>query len=443
MEISFDDGRTRSKLLQMQSGLVLPHVMTVRKVVASNDYTVAEASVNLTGDSEILQSVERVMSEVDITKLKYVFLVGIGGSYLGAKAVYDALFVMRDITAHTNTRLVCIDTNNPTLLKTCEEIIGSLSSPEEYFVVIASKSGATTETIVNAEIVLEMFDTHWPKRADRVCVIGDTGSTLVNLGREVGMYTLTLPPKVGGRYSVFSAVGLLPLALCRIDIESLLHGAEMMLDSGTHVDSSLNPASASALVRAYEYHEGKSIHDWFTFSGELSSLGGWWRQLIGESLGKTVGDTAFGITPTVSVGSNDLHSVGQLYLGGPKDKYFTFVTVKNTSRDFKVPTNRVFPSLVEVAKGRSVAEIMEAIVHGTKEACRERKLPFMSIMLEDISPYEIGAFMQFAMLETIYLGRLLGVNPFDQPDVEVYKRITKEILEAGQQTMVDNESVKK
>jgi len=429
MEISFDHGRTRSKLLQMQSGLVLPYVNKVKTVLTDNNYDAPEASVNLPGDAQVLEAVEAVVRQIDTAKLRYVFLVGIGGSYLGAKAVYDALFSLRDMAPHSATRLVCLDTNNPELLQSCEAIIASLTSAEEYFVVVASKSGSTTETIANAEILLQLFDIRWPKRADRVCVIGDESSALVDAGVELGMYTLTLPTKVGGRYSVFSSVGLLPLALCQVDITSFLRGAEKMLESGVHADSSLNPASASAIVRAYEYKAGKNIHDWFTFSGQLASLGGWWRQLVGESIGKTVGQMAYGITPTVSVGSNDLHSVGQLYLGGPKDKYLTFVTVKQSGKNFTVPTTRVFPNLVKMVKGVSVSEIMTAIVQGTKEACRVRQVPYMSISFEAISPYELGAFMQFAMLETIYLGRLLGVNPFDQPDVEAYKTITKEILE--------------
>lgn len=430
MEISFDDGRTRSKQLQLQSGMVLPFVMDVRKVLVNDNYSAPEASVNLPGDGEVMDAVEKVVAQVDTNKLRYVFLIGIGGSYLGAKAVYDALYSLRDMIAHTAPRLVCVDTNNPALLQTCEALIASLSSPEEYFVVVASKSGGTTETIANSEIILAMLDARFTKRADRICVIGDAGSKLVESGAELSMHTLTLPPKVGGRYSVFSAVGLLPLALCKVDISSLVSGAEAMLESGTHVDSSLNPASASALVRAYEYQEGKIIHDWFTFAPQLASLGGWWRQLIGESIGKTVGMTAFGITPTVSIGANDLHSVGQLYLGGPKDKYLTFVTVKNQGRDYVVPTKRIFPHLVEMVKGVSVTTIIDAIVLGTKEACHNRKVPFMSITLENISPYELGAFMQFAMLETMYLGRMLGVNPFDQPDVEAYKSVTKTILES-------------
>lgn len=429
MEISFDNGRTRSKLLQMQSNLVLPQVQTVRTVLKHNNYEAVEASVNVPEDDSILDAVIAVVDTVDSTKLRYVFLIGIGGSYLGTKAVYDALFAARDITPHTAPRLVCVDTTSATLLASCEAIIASLRSPEEYFVVVASKSGGTTETIANAEIILEMFDARWPKRADRVCVIGDEQSTFVAAAKSLGMHALTLPKMVGGRYSVFTAVGLLPLALCRVDVASLLRGAGSTLDSGTHLDSSLNPASASAIVRAYEYQAGNSIHDWFTFSSELASLGAWWRQLIGESIGKMAEDTVCGVTPTVSIGSNDLHSVGQLYFGGPKDKYFTFVTVKKARKDFTVPTKRLFPEQVPMVQGVATTEIMQAIEHGTKEACRKRGLPFMSISLAEISPYELGAFMQFAMLETIYLGRLLGVNPFNQPDVEAYKTITKEILE--------------
>lgn len=429
MEISFDDGRTRSKLLQMQSGLVTPSVSTIRRVITENNYQAPEASVNLPGDSAVLESVKELASKVDTTSLRYVFLIGIGGSYLGAKAIYDALYSYRDTVPHTAPKLVCIDTNNPALLQMCQTLIATLGSPAEYFVVIASKSGGTTETLANAEIVLQMLDTHWPKRADRVCVIGDEGSAFVLDATALGMHTLTIAPKVGGRYSVFSAVGLFPLCLCRVDVEGLLAGAQAMLESSTHLDSTLNPASASALVRAYEYQAGKVVHDWFVFDGRLSSLGSWWRQLIGESLGKEGNGKVVGITPTVSIGSNDLHSVGQLYFGGPKDKYLTLVTVRNSNQDFSVPTARVFPKQVEMISGASVGTIMEAIVTGTKGACVKRGVPFMSILLEEVNAYELGAFMQFAMLETMYLGRLLEVNPFDQPDVEAYKTITKEILE--------------
>jgi len=432
MEISFDDGRTRAKIMEMQSSAVLPAVTSVRGVIASNTYDAPESSVNLPSDDSIRLAVEELVTRVKTPSLRYVFLIGIGGSYLGAKAVYDALYSMRDVTAHNAPRLICIDTNNASLLESCETIIASLAGPEEYFVVVASKSGKTTETIANTEIILQMLDARWSKQADRVCVVGDEGSAFVQEGSDLGMHTLTLPLLVGGRYSVFSAVGLLPLALCGVDIKAFLAGAEAVLESGTHADPALNFVSASAIVRAYEYEQGKVIHDWFTFRGELASLGGWWRQLVGESIGKTVGTITHGITPTVSVGSNDLHSVGQLYLGGPKDKYITFVTVNQVEKNYIVPTARVFPRLVPMVKGISIKEIMEAIVTGTKEACRKRVVPFMTIVFEDVSPYELGAFMQFAMLETIYVGRLLGVNPFDQPDVEAYKTITKEILEAKQ-----------
>lgn len=429
MEISFDNGRARAPVLELMSARLLPAVQQVRQVLEAGRYSAPEASVNLPGDSEIIAQVAQVVQQVDTVQLRYVFLVGIGGSYLGAKAVYDALFSMRDMVPHTQTRLVCLDTNNPALLASIQQIIATLRTPEEYFVVIASKSGTTTETMANAEVLIELLDTRWPKRAERICVVSDDASPLLAAGQALGMHSLALPKQVGGRYSVFSAVGLLPLMLCGVDCSALVAGAEAMLESGTHQDPTLNPASASAAVRVHEYTNGKVIHDWFVFRGELASLGGWWRQLVGESIGKSVGAVRYGITPTVSIGSNDLHSVGQLYLGGPTDKFITFVTVKSRRATYTVPTARVFPSLVPMVTGVAVEDITEAIVVGTKEACLKRSIPFMTITFEAITPYELGAFMQFAMLETIYVGRLLGVNPFDQPDVEAYKTITKDLLE--------------
>ncbi len=195
----------------------------------------------------------------------------------------------------------------------------------------------------------------------------------------------------------------------------------------------VNPAAQSALVAYQCYQHGQMVHDTFVFNPELESLGKWYRQLLGESLGKAVqgeGDTArVGFVPTVSVGSTDLHSVAQLYLGGPARTLTTFIHANVTAHPHTSPAERVFPDLAPMIAGKTTAEIMEAILQGTKTAYNNQALPFMEIVFDDLTPFELGAFMQFKMMEIMYLGRLFGVDAFSQPAVELYKVETKKILE--------------
>ena len=230
-----------------------------------------------------------------------------------------------------------------------------------------------------------------------------------------------------------SAVGLFPLLLAGVDIKSLRAGAEGIRAQCLNIDINNNPAAQSALVAQQAYQHGQFVHDTFVFNSELESLGKWYRQLLGESIGKSeIGvDTAkVGFVPTVSVGSTDLHSVGQLYLGGPARILTTFVHNAKDLQTFAVPKDRLFPKLATMITGKTSADIMSAIMAGTMKAYNAQALPFMEIIFDGITAYELGAFMQFKMIEMMYLGRLFSVNAFDQPAVELYKVETKRILES-------------
>ena len=181
----------------------------------------------------------------------------------------------------------------------------------------------------------------------------------------------------------------------------------------------------------YHYKKGANIHDTFVFSKYLRNFGQWYRQLVGESVGKKFdkeGDLVeVGVTPTVSVGTVDLHSVAQLYLGGPQDKFTTFVTVKPKSHMF-VPHIDEFNMFVENIQGKSVSFIMDSIFGGVTAAYKNDGRPFASVGLPVVDEYCVGQLLQWKMLEIIYLGELLNVNPFDQPQVELYKKETRELL---------------
>ncbi|MFB6245706.1 MAG: hypothetical protein ABEJ03_05170, partial [Candidatus Nanohaloarchaea archaeon] len=193
-----------------------------------------------------------------------------------------------------------------------------------------------------------------------------------------------------------------------------------------------NPASRSAATIFENKERGHDIHDLFLYGKDLEMIGKWYRQLTGESIGKehdNEGEQVHtGVTPIVSVGSTDLHSMVQLYLGGPNDKLHSFVWVEENDSEIELPENSEYEDLVEDIQGISFKEIMEAIFEGVNTAFEKSDRPYNVITIPDKSERSIGGLLQFKMMEMMYLGSLLNVNPFNQPNVEEYKVETKEIL---------------
>jgi glucose-6-phosphate isomerase len=411
-----------------------PYIEHLRGVVEQGTYNDPEASINLSSDMVLLGQVQVLVKEKCTPHLKYIFVVGIGGSNLGTKAIYDALYGMHDMVPTRRPKMIFVDTVNAMMLESyVHDIIATLASKDEYLLVTISKSGGTTETLANTEILIDALHAQLGHSLDRTVVITDEGSAYWQAAQEKELAHLAIPAQVGGRYSVFSAVGLFPLALLGLDTSALRQGACDMRSACLAIDTTQNPAALSAAVLAGAYRTGRYINDNFVFNSELESLGKWYRQLMGESIGKerTVNDEVVhtGLTPTVSIGSTDLHSVGQLYLGGPKDKITTFIYSADTSNALSIPTMRIFPSIVGMITGKKTSDIMNAILKGVQVAYNKNELPFMEVQLAGITPYELGAFMQFKMIEMMYLGKLFNVNPFDQPNVESYKVETKKLLE--------------
>jgi glucose-6-phosphate isomerase len=402
-------------------------------IISDSLYENDEASLCLPGDSRIYDEVLSVYQTKNVDKLKYVILIGIGGSNLGAKAVYEAIcgeFDKYSVAKHP--RLLFLDTTSTRELNAILKLLDSVEDENEILVNIISKSGETTTTIVNAEIVIDKLVKQFGEGIfNRIIFTTDENSKLKTLGESKGITTLFIPKMVGGRFSVLSAVGLLPLILSRVDIESLIAGAVKIREDCLSSDINKNPAMLSAIILNTLREKGYSINSNFIFNKELESLGKWYRQLLGESVGKEKdlsGNTVnIGITPEVSIGPTDLHSVGQLYLGGPKDKITTFIH-GDVDGDVDIPKEMIFDGFVENINSKSVNVIMDAILRGVKNTYKEKELPFMEVNLERVNPYSIGEFLQFKMIEIMYLGRLMNVNTFDQPNVESYKEETKNIL---------------
>jgi len=413
---------------------LIPYLKKLSQKSKEGGYHFLESSLNLVSDSSQMEEVKKVAHRVKTKNLKYIVVIGIGGSNLGTKAVYDALYGHFDtLQPNRLPKILFSDTSDGEWLARCSIFLQKeINSPDEVLIVCISKSGSTTESIANFEILFSVLKKKWNTLLQRCVIITDEGSKLALLASQKELHLLFIPKEVGGRYSVFSSVGLFPLSLVGIDCKELLEGARTMREQCLLVNGEKNPALQSALFQFLLNLEKRTISDMFLFAPCLESLGKWYRQLLAESIGKEFDRDGkvvhCGIMPTVSIGSTDLHSMGQLYLAGPRDKMTTFVSVGNDTKSVSVPKKGVFNGLVDSIYGKTSTEIMSAILSGIKRTYQKKKIPFCEIILDDISPKSLGEFMQFKMMEVMFLGELLNVNAFDQPNVEEYKIETKRIL---------------
>lgn len=421
MKFYFEDTcHLDNKQIEEKGKELIEYLTHLKTVAGKKNFEDPESSINLPFDPKTLEAVKALVKKTAGEKLKYIFDIGIGGSNLGTKAVYDAKFGYFDqVNPERYPRIIFLDTNDPEFMAQVSKLLKTLS-PEEFLVNVISKSGTTTEPLANLETLLPQFG----NSPERIVVTSDKNSAFYKESMEKGFHVLDLPSLVGGRYSVFSSVGLFPLLAAGVDIDRLLDGARFMRDHCLNENFLENPAAVSAIILYSQFLKGKNINDNFLFHPELESVGKWYRQLMGESIGK---NENVGITPTVSIGSTDLHSVTQLYLGGPKDKLTTFVSAPSQIT-LGIPQPMSYPTLSPHLSGKTLSQIMGAILEGTITAYKNQAISFTHIELEDLSEYSLGEFLQFKMIEMMFLGKLFGVNAFDQPHVEIYKKETKKLL---------------
>ncbi len=422
---------TQAELLPLLKKLE-PEIERVKKSF-SDKYCSVYASLNLPTDVDYHAMVQAMIDEKKQLLLSSLFVIGIGGSNLGIQAIQEALGgILYNETEHS-LKIYYADTVDADYLQTLLMIAQKeLQQGNHILVNVITKSGATTETIVNFELFIQLLQHYHPDTYnDYIVVTTDENSVLWEIGKKNNYSLIPIPFNVGGRFSVLSAVGLFPLGMLHMPIYDLLAGAASMLPLAVEkIDYNLIAHSAATMY--VHYCKGIVIQDMFVFSHQLRSIGAWYRQLMGESIGKEKdihgNIVEVGITPTVSVGSVDLHSVGQLYLGGPRDKCSTFVIIENNAHEILVPHLAEFEKSVANIQGKSVSSIMHALVEGVKTAYQKNQRPFVALALPEISAWYVGQLLQFKMIEMMYLGYVLEINPFDQPNVESYKTETRKLL---------------
>jgi glucose-6-phosphate isomerase len=409
-----------------------PYRELLEKESKDSGYKEYESLLQLPADEELLTAVKAIAQAIKTPTLQYIVVNGIGGSNLGTNAVYEAIAGSMHHLVDRLPKLLFLDTvSDERMTAVCSRLM-RMPEPEDFAVISISKSGSTVETIANTEALMLHLKEHFHDVRHRFAVITQEGSKLWTVAGESKFHRISMPETIVGRFSVFSAVGLLPLYMANIDIDELRAGARQAIKDGVSTALEENHPMTNAILTYLHGKDGRNIHNSFVFSPKMESLGKWYRQLMGESIGKekdldgNVVNT--GITPIVSVGSTDLHSMAQLYYGGPDDK-FTNLVFSFKGDIHHIPNNLTLPGLVKDLAGKSLEDLMHAIVDGVISAYKEKKRPFVTMDMEGISTRELGYYLQFRMIEVMYLAKLMNVNAFDQPAVELYKHGMRESMQ--------------
>ena len=351
-------------------------------------------------------------------EVKTIAVIGIGGSSLGAKAVYEFLKPVESLSRE----LYFFESTDPINIKS---LLAKIDVTKTHFLVI-SKSGTTVETFAIYKYILSL-----QSDASSYTFITDPGSALEKYAQNIHANVLHLPDNVGGRFSVLSVVGLVPLALCGIDIQALLNGANTIKKSffehGYLHDILLKKSLFYAKNHA-QYH----INCIFAYSESLKYFCEWYVQLWGESLGKKQRSSAFnvGLTPIGLIGPKDQHSFLQLIMEGTRDKSVTFIQVEDFEDEIKIP-DTTLPHLesLDTLNNLAFSKLINMQCNSVIEALlEEENIPLDSIIIPKIDAQNIGSLIFYYELLTSLVGELIDVNTYDQPGVEAAKIILKKKL---------------
>ncbi len=370
-------------------------------------------------DKETIADVKRVSDMVRSENIQTVVWIGIGGSGLGPKVLQEIF------ESPTTPAFLVIDTIDPATLQTHLDLIDWKNA----LIVVVSKSGSTLETMSAFFACYEKLkDAVKSQPGSRVIAITDPeGGPLLAFAKSERMRTLAIPPNVGGRFSIFTPVGLLALGLLHGDIGQFLRGAKEMDTHCQETTLSRNPAASLATVQyLLDTRRGYPIRVIMPYGDRLTSMARWEQQLIAESLGKSDG---FNPIPVAAIGTQDQHSLLQQWMGGPRKSWHLFLREIDKPR-LEVP--RSVPDTFAYISNKTFGQLLDACYEGTSQALTSAKRPHATISLQRLDEYHIGQLFFLLMTEVVYLGKLYRIDIYGQPAVEIGKQITKGILSKGQ-----------
>jgi glucose-6-phosphate isomerase len=350
-----------------------------------------------------------------------VVVIGTGGSYLGSKAVVEALNHGFDLLRRNREHPVVLyagyHIGEDCLAELCEVLEGAT-----FGIINISKSGTTTEPAIAFRVLKKLLEKNigvMPAATRIVAVTDQTRGALRTLAGREGYRTFVIPDDVGGRFSVLTPAGLLPIAVAGGDIRQLVQGAaDMERATGADVSFDENPASRYAAVRNALYAAGKKVEILANFHPKMHYVGEWWKQLFGESEGKD----GRGIFPASADFTADLHSLGQWIQEGERSIFETVLSIETPERRFTVPADETDFDGLNYLAGRRMDEINKMAELATRLAHVDGGVPNVKISLPALDAYYLGQLFYFFEKACALSGYVLGVNPFDQPGVEAYKR---------------------
>ena len=362
--------------------------------------------------ARIKEAAKKIREDSDV-----LLVAGIGGSYLGARAVVEAVKGLYHNDTEDGLKIYfCGNTISPTYLN---DII-KVTKGKRFSINVISKSGTTTETALAFRVLRKLLeDSVGPEEANkRIYATTDRAKgTLKQLADAQGWPTFVVPDDVGGRYSVLTAVGLLPIACAGIDIDALMKGAADAREAYS-VCSKDNDAYRYAMTRNILYRKGKVVETLAAFEPDFTMMNEWYKQLFGESEGKD----QKGLMPTSCIFSTDLHSMGQFLQDGSRTMFETYVDIKNTREDFYIePLEGNFDGLNFLAD-QNMSVVNRKAMEGTILAHNDGGVPIGVIEVDSLDAYNVGYLIYFLWKACAVSGYLLSVNPFDQPGVESYKK---------------------
>ena len=362
--------------------------------------------------ARIKEAAAKIRSDSDV-----LLVTGIGGSYLGARAVVEAVKGQFHNETDDGVKIYfCGNTISPTALN---DII-KLTKGKRFSINVISKSGTTTETALAFRVLRKLLeDSVGPEEANRriYATTDRARGTLKQLADAQGWPTFVVPDDVGGRFSVLTAVGLLPIACAGIDIDALMQGAaDARAQFG--VCSQDNDAYRYAMTRNILYRKGKKVETLAAFEPDFTMMNEWYKQLYGESEGKD----QKGLMPTSCIFSTDLHSMGQFLQDGSRVMFETYVDIKEPREDYFIPElDGNFDGLNFLAN-QNMSIVNRKAMEGTILAHTDGGVPLGVIEVDRLDAYNVGALIYFFWKACAVSGYLLSVNPFDQPGVESYKK---------------------
>lgn len=370
-------------------------------------------------DQEI-SSIEKCAKSLN-SKAEVIVVIGIGGSYLGAKAVLEALGNPFQLLRKKQDEPIIVFAGQNLSEDYLYELMAAVKDYSIAAIVI-SKSGTTTEPAVAFRIIKKMIEESYGKAeaSKRIVAITDASrGALKTLATQEGYETFVIPDDVGGRFSVLTPVGLLPLAAAGIDISEIIRGARDMAKATTpDVAFEKNPAAIYAAARTALYRKGKKIEILASYDPRLQYLSEWWKQLYGESEGKE----GKGIFPASVTLTADLHSMGQYIQEGERTLMETVISVKKPHNEVVIEKDADNLDGLNFLANKRISEVNLMAELGTLLAHVDGGVPNIRIEIPEINGYYIGALLYFFEKGCGLSGYALGVNPFDQPGVEAYKK---------------------